>query len=116
MMLDRYVSPDVIFKVGFNWYEPSYSFDKGNLNYRVYHSYLENRNLNIIVIEVIRKNNGRADEFYFFTIEGKHPTEFSFNEEREFFDKLRKGIIQGNRVSGEDLGRKILNVIGSGED
>src|SRR3989338_2525242 len=133
MMLDKYVSPKVIFKAGFNWYEPSYSFDKGNLNCRAYHSYLENRNLNIIVIETMRKNNRKTGRFYFFTIEGKPTAEFSFivnsgnwskllsripvmdnsqkttlikriihNEEREFFEKLRKGVIQQNKVSGKD--------------
>jgi len=97
-----------------DWEGPSFSMrtSHGTIA-KIFHSQLDG-GTNVVVIEDIRRNCGRArTDWYFGIFEGKHSGQCENDEElRAFFQKLEAVMSRRNRVAASQLEELIQRAAG----
>ncbi|GEM_PF-6582932 len=108
-MFAKYVSPDVVFRATFNYYEESISFEKDGQRFTVYHTkYPVPPEPNLVVIEA----GSDKEELYFRAFLGKYSGECGTEEEEDrFSDELSKIISPEFRIEGKNLERKLIETL-----
>ncbi len=110
-MLIRYISQNAAIKAGFTWpVIPSMSMVTQDSLYKICHSYIQKRNLNILVIERLCYNNSKT-ELYFARLSASNLAE-KYITDRE---ATRKQLIQlakrKNRIAASNLETILLKVV-----
>ena len=114
--LPNYVSEEVMTAAGFNAYGPSLLLDIKEKGYggadRVYLSHMENKNLNVVIVEARRDDEKRRRlDWYFGTFEGPDSSERSGKAVDEYLESVRDVIARKNRIAGKDLQNAILRLM-----
>ena len=106
MGLTKHVEHATMLDAGFNEYEPSFSHTKGRYTGYVYHTKIEDADLNIVIIEIHRLGSKKRqrNDYYFGTFHGKHSGEHRTTEEaRPFFEEIDKIATRRHRINARDL-------------
>ncbi|MBI2671103.1 hypothetical protein HYX18_03965 [Candidatus Woesearchaeota archaeon] len=119
-MLIKYVSPEILQAAGFNEGEVSLSIStKGNYtSCSVYLSHitypLDQKSVNIIIIEAIREQKDRIHRDWFFgTFDGPELGELSGCAADEYLRKVKSVLKRPNRVAAKNLELRIQELLPS---
>ncbi|HLD05507.1 MAG TPA: hypothetical protein VJG90_07340 [Candidatus Nanoarchaeia archaeon] len=113
MTFAKWVSFETIQYAGFNYWEPSLFYSKGQNGGTVYLSQIgspaKDEGENLVVVEIRRnKDRYRRREWYFGTFYGKHSGQCKGEKQLQRFNrKIDEIATRKNRVRGRDLEERI---------
>lgn len=115
MSLAKWVDETTVATAGFNNWEASLSYQKGEHPGNVYVGQIPGSDQNIIIIEIIRRYEGTnktRTDWYFNTHKGKHSGQCATEEEAgPFFKAVDRTATKKNMIKGRDLQQRILDTV-----